>query len=447
MAPDAKTLNSIEKHYHSLEKKLRRSAKKSVRKFREQEKAALRKMAEADSAGKSSALSANVDSLYQALALAAEDKNTNSDRTGGRANVYMPLLDSLVTLSGFLRESSALSPLQAQSLEALSSRILSLQQQLGLASDIKKFIIDRKSQLMQELDKLGMDIDLTGISKQVFYYQQELNEFKTLINQPDRAAMRLLKAARDLPAFRDYMGRHSQLAQLFLMPGMSDPGRIPAGLQTRLSVQQDIGSRMGTGVNAGEYLQQQVQQARNELNKWKDKINQAGGGSSEWEAPGFRPNNQKTKTFLQRIEWGFNVQSQRSGALLPVTTDLALMAGYKLSDRSTVGVGAAYKIGWGRNLSHIRITHQGVGLRSFADLKIKGGFWLSGGYELNYNAEFSRVEQLKNMDAWQRSALIGLDKKYSIGKKKGNLQLLWDFLSYSQAPRTQPLKFRIGYTF
>jgi hypothetical protein len=33
-----------------------------------------------------------------------------------------------------------------------------------------------------------------------------------------------------------------------------------------------------------------------------------------------------------------------------------------------------------------------------------------------------------------------------VGKKTGNMQLLWDFLSYGQTPQTQALKFRVGYT-
>jgi hypothetical protein len=51
---------------------------------------------------------------------------------------------------------------------------------------------------------------------------------------------------------------------------------------------------------------------------------------------------------------------------------------------------------------------------------------------------------------WTRSGLIGLSKTVSMKSrvfKKAQLQLLWDFLSYQQVPQTQPLVFRIGYTF
>jgi hypothetical protein len=31
--------------------------------------------------------------------------------------------------------------------------------------------------------------------------------------------------------------------------------------------------------------------------------------------------------------------------------------------------------------------------------------------------------------------------------KKTRLQLFWDFMSYRQVPRAQPVIFRVGYTF
>jgi len=40
-----------------------------------------------------------------------------------------------------------------------------------------------------------------------------------------------------------------------------------------------------------------------------------------------------------------------------------------------------------------------------------------------------------------------LSKKYQVSKNlKGEMKLLWDFLSYQQVPRTQTILFRIGYS-
>jgi hypothetical protein len=54
------------------------------------------------------------------------------------------------------------------------------------------------------------------------------------------------------------------------------------------------------------------------------------------------------------------------------------------------------------------------------------------------------------LSKWQQSGLVGISKVISIKSKffkKTKLQLLWDFLSYEQVPRTQALKFRVGYNF
>ena len=121
-----------------------------------------------------------------------------------------------------------------------------------------------------------------------------------------------------------------------------------------------------------------------------------------------------------------------------------------MNDKNIIGIGASYKIGWGKDIKHIVITSQGMGLRSFLDIKVKKSFYASGGFEYNYQKPFNEAQQLYNLDDWQQSGLLGITKIVSIKTKlfkKTKLQLLWDFLSYRQSPRAQPIKFRVGYNF
>jgi hypothetical protein len=166
--------------------------------------------------------------------------------------------------------------------------------------------------------------------------------------------------------------------------------------------------------------------------------------------PDFKPNTQRTKSFLRRLELGANVQSVRGNAFFPVTSDIALSAGYKINDKSTAGIGVSYKLGWGEGIRRIRITHEGLGLRSFLDVKLKGSFYASGGFEYNYQQPFNSTQQIGNIDQWQQSGLIGVSKVITVRSKvfrKTKVQLLWDVLSYQQVPKAQPVKFRIGYNF
>jgi hypothetical protein len=73
-----------------------------------------------------------------------------------------------------------------------------------------------------------------------------------------------------------------------------------------------------------------------------------------------------------------------------------------------------------------------------------------GGFEYNYTTPFTTLQQVRQIQDWTRSGLIGLSKTVSLKSKvfsKTQVQLLWDFLSYQQVPQGQPLVFRVGYTF
>jgi hypothetical protein len=121
--------------------------------------------------------------------------------------------------------------------------------------------------------------------------------------------------------------------------------------------------------------------------------------------------------------------------------------GYKLNDKSSLGVELSYKMGMG-TLRHISFTSQGLGLRSYMDWRIKKQIYVAGGYEMNYNSAFKKIEQLKNYNSWQRSALMGVSKKYKISAKvQGEMKLLYDFLANAHVPVSQPVVFRLGYKF
>jgi hypothetical protein len=164
--------------------------------------------------------------------------------------------------------------------------------------------------------------------------------------------------------------------------------------------------------------------------------------------PNFKPNGQKTKTFLKRIVFGTSLQLSQSTAYFPSTAAIGLSIGYKINDNSTAGVGLTYDLGLGQDWGHMQLSNQGLGLQSFMDWKIKGTWYVSGGYELNHLSEFSSIPKFSDMSFWQPSALIGLEKKYKVSSKvQGNIQLLFDALYKQEQPQGQWFKFRIGYSF
>lgn len=447
--PEVKTvqIGKINKKLERTRRRLQVNAAATLKRMQKAEQKILKQLQRTGKSGSEGMTS--IDSVYK------KQLHKIHSFSGNTASIkdYFPSLDSLQTGFAFIKKiDKALPADQLKSVQSLSETIAGIQNQLNISGQLQTFFSERKSSLREYTQNLSIVREWKNFNKELYYYQQQVREYKALINHPDQLASKMIAVLREQPAFRDFMANNSQLAQLFRLPGQStntSPGTAVAGLQTRASVSQLLQQQFPTqGMqDPGIFFQQQVGVAKAEMNQWKEKLNQLGGGSSDLDMPDFKPNGQRTKTFLQRLEWGLNIQSQRPNGLLPVTSEFAFMVGYKLNDKSTIGLGTAYKMGWGKNFNAIRITHQGVGLRSFLDIKLKGSFWITGGYELNHQQEFNRIDELKDLNAWQRSGLVGLTRKYNIGKRRGNLQLLWDFLSYSQMPRTQALKFRIGYTF
>src|SRR4029079_12966301 len=113
--------------------------------------------------------------------------------------------------------------------------------------------------------------------------------------------------------FRDFMRRNSMLALLFRLPDDNDPPYIAtlAGLQTRVQVNNLIRQQIAPcGLNARVQFQQSIQQEQSQMQLLKNKLIQFGKGSSDDVMPeGFKPNGQKIRSFLKRLEFGTNIQA------------------------------------------------------------------------------------------------------------------------------------------
>jgi hypothetical protein len=231
------------------------------------------------------------------------------------------------------------------------SKADALKMQLQKAESIKQFLKERKEMLLQQAEKFGLVKQLKSINKQVYYYSQQIAEYKAILNDPKKIEKKALEILAKTKLFKDFMRKNSMLASLFRMPGdPNDPTAQAslAGLQTRAQVNNLIQTQIAAGgPNAQQQFQQNLQAAQSQLSQLKDKVMKYGGGSSDMEMPeGFKPNNQKTKSFWQRIELGTNLQNQKSNGFLPTTSDLGISIGFKPNDKSIIGIGSSFKMGW-----------------------------------------------------------------------------------------------------
>lgn len=370
---------------------------------------------------------------------------------------YVPGLDTLKTSLSFLQQSSA-----SASLSGASTQIEQLQGNLNQAGLVDQYIQQRRQELSNLLSQYsnlppGISNEFNQYKETAYYYRAQVQSYKDMLNDPDKMEATALSILNKVPAYQQFLSHNSFLAGLFAAPpgGGGAAGALPVNvgnLQTRAQVQQIIQQQISTGgPSAQQALQQQMQAAQSQLSSLQQQASKytSSGSAGDMDLPpGFQPNTQKTKTFLKRLEYGANVQFARAAYDFPATANLGLTLGYKINDKSTVGVGIAYTAGIGTGWNQIRFSNQALGLRSYMDWKIKKSYFVIGGYEENYMTTFSGIADLRNRGAWQSSALIGLERKYKISSKlQGNIQLLYDALYAEQVPRGQAIKIRVGYNF
>jgi hypothetical protein len=343
-------------------------------------------------------------------------------------------------------------------LKKADEKLIALEDNIKNSEALEQFIKERKKKLIdQSIQYIGSSKYLQKIAKENYYYIETLKNYRELFNDPKKAEQAALTILNKIPAFTKFIQENSMLAKLFGSPNAPSSAASLAGLQTRASVNALIQNQIAAGgPNAQQVMQQNFQQAQSELSKLKDKVLKAGGNSSDAEIPPQGARGLKTKTFKQRLEFGTNIQTQKATNFFPNRSDIGLSLGYKLSNKSIIGIGGSFSLGLGRGWNNIRISNAGAGIRSFIDWKLKGSFSLSGGYEQNYKTALSSIAIPSpfggsRMGAeWQSSGLIGLTKTVSVKSKlfkKTSIKLLWDFLSYQQIPRVQPILFRVGYNF
>jgi len=438
----------------SLDEQLTRQTEKYLQKMARREERLREKLYKVDSMAAKSLFAGSAEQ-YAALSQKLTH-DTGSNSSLALSGEYKPYTDSLQGILKFMGNTPGLTGSASPQLQSSLRQLQSLQAKFQDADQVKEYIRQRKQQISQYIQEhtsltglLGKDFQ--GMNQDVYYYSQQVRQYKEMLNDPDKLTKQALTLLNKLPAFQAFMKQNSQLASMFNLPANYGSTASLAGLQTRAQVAALINQQVAAAGAGGQAaLQANLQSAQSGLDGYKDKLSKLGTGSGDMDMPDFKPNNQKTKSFWRRLEYGTNFQTTRNNYYFPTVSDFGLSVGYKLSNRSTIGVGASYKLGWGNGIQHITFSSQGAGLRSFIEVKIKGSFSLSGGLELNHTTPFSAYQQLRNWDEWTKSGLIGVTKTVSVKSrvfKKTKVQLLWDFLSYQQVPRTQAVVFRVGYNF
>lgn len=447
--PD-KVFGKINRKAVNLESKLTQQTEKYLARMQKQEEKLKRKLLRRGDTAAAIEIFGNVESTYSEMKSKAQEKRVRSSVFSS----YSPHADSLSNAFQFLQQSRLASKNKevANKVTQSLSNIQQLQTKLNQTENLHKYLQQRQRYLKEKMQQVGMIKEYKKFQKEVYYYQKQVKEYREAFENPAFFEKKLLGLLVKVPAFKNFFAQNSELASVFQLPGaggsIASNGNVNTAFPTRAMVQQNLMDRLGSSPDPSQAIQQGMQSGNSYMNSLKNKLNQNTGGGSDLDMPDFKVNSQKTKGFWKRIELGTNLQTARSNYYFPTTSDVGVSAGFRITDKSIIGIGISTKIGWGQGWNNINVTSQGAGLRTFLDIKIKKSFWATGGAEMNYRSQFRNIDVLKDYSAWQKSALIGVSKKYNLGKKmKGNAQLLYDFLWNQQVPQGQKIVARIGYTF
>src|SRR5579863_1688935 len=344
----SKLFNRISGQTSNMNQQLTRQTERYLQKMSRKETKLRAQLYRKDSA-KAAALYPN-DPQQQYATLIAKFRQDSSRVFSSMGPEYLPHVDSLNGMLGFLSRNPSLLkggiPEQAQ-VQAALAQVQQLQAKLQQADAIKQFIQARKAQIQQYLSQYsslpsGVGNTLQGYNKEAYYYAEQIREYRQMLNDPDKMIQTAMGLLQKLPAFNSFMQKNSFLAGLFTVPGGYGNSDGAAGFQTRDQVMAMIQSQVSQGGSGGMgAIQNSLNTAQQDINNLHNKLSSLGGGSGDMDMPNFKPNDQHTKTFLQRLEYGTYFQTTPATTYYPSYSDLGLTLSYKLGHQNLIGVGAS----------------------------------------------------------------------------------------------------------
>lgn len=363
--------------------------------------------------------------------------------------IYMAKLDSISTGLNLTKSVNALK--SSIAIDDAQKQLSVLTDELHKAEKIKS-LLEKNLQHLTSFQKIkNIEKQITQYKKLAAGYKSRIKEVQELIKQPDKIGKKILFELGQQPVFQKYFIKYSEFTKLF--PSSESPifnGTDIPGLQQRDQTLEYIKTALGGTTFDPIQLLQSPQQSSQQINP----ITQAThilhnylkvGSLADYQDPGY-----KGLSFSQRFFFQANFQSSAGNRWLPSYTSFSIGSGYKINPKAQLSAEIVWRMGWGQPIKNIHITHQGFGLRSFLDWKVKGNWWITGSFEKNYYPLYQQIAVFSNDNGWRNSALMGISKTIPIKSKrlkKYKVQLLYDFSAFSTVPYTSPWKYRMGYIF
>ncbi|HEV8283665.1 MAG TPA: hypothetical protein VGQ09_05105 [Chitinophagaceae bacterium] len=209
----------VEKKVCKLENRIIAKSEKTLRQLEKQEKRIWERQLETKDSLLAKAKLAEIETKYKSLQDQLKNPTSVLHNT---ARQYIPHLDTLKTAFKFLDQNGT-----TKNIKDALSRIESFEGKMQQAEEIKKFIRERREQLKYQLEQLGLVKELKKYNKEIFYYQEQLKEYKSILNDSRKIEKKAIELLSKTKVFQDFLKKNSLLASLFRMPGdPTDPSYV-----------------------------------------------------------------------------------------------------------------------------------------------------------------------------------------------------------------------------
>lgn len=435
-----------------------RQQEKLLHKLSKQEKRYSRKLKKRDSAGY--ARYQQQPFSYDSIGKLYKNRETSQfKQIAHRSNAT---IDSLKTIQKFIADKIHL---QANSgdIAGYDDKLNGIKAACNYNDYIDRLIGQRTNSLKSiNSQNKGKVAGFKGIDKKVFYSKQKLKALKDINEEPTKLEEETLEVLQGTEGFEQALQNPNSLQSL-AGKGATTSDLEKMGYQTKRQMQEQLQKKFGNNLgglqqNMGKQITDHNDKLK-ELEKAKNTVKNTKTSAQQLrhaDKPSFRVNPMRGMPLSKRIEKQFNWQTTRATIDgKPAMLQLAAIAGFRHTPRLTYGAGLATAVGLGKNWQQVKITFEGLGVRTFAEYKMVFGIGMYAGYERmfkeavftgesNLLTENQQKQNSHNTTKYHESVLIGLTKTYRINEKwNGSLQVLYDIWWKEKGLRS-PVQLRIA---
>lgn len=378
-------------------------------------------------------------------------------------------LDSLTSASSFIfSDSSEFSIVSKDSIHCFESNLELEKAQRELLYEIRRseitseYIKDRTLYLgkISSADNLSKSehFNLTKINH---YYQETINNRIGDLNVKSNLEKRIFNVLNSNTLFKDFVFSKSH----FSVPN-SSPLKIQVASE-KLCL-NDLLSNSGNpklNIENIDAISGKIEDLKGKVDSLQlhqqvipsDTLANSKDPKREEDSNSWKPNSFKSKTFFERLGYGFDTQVTRKTVFMPTAGTFLAEINYSLSDNLNFGLNCGFitsveSIALNSELNDISIKNEGCSFGLFSDYKLRNSLFFTGAFEYNNRPVGNTLEDNGVFTSyflnsyWSSSALLGLKIKSSSSKRRQkNIEVVYDL--FSSRTGMPPVSVRMGMNF